>query len=77
MVPLSVPGMHSWGNFSLQLLGALGLSPWHGEIGGAFFVEQLRGSRYPIVHRMRRGRVQSVCAEVTKENAAPCDPRLS
>ena len=77
MVPASVPGMHSWGNLSLQWAGALGLSPLHGEVGGAFFVGQLRGSRYPIVHRTRRGRVQHVCVEVTEENATPRDPRLS
>jgi hypothetical protein len=51
MVPVSGPGMDSWGNLSGRWSGALRLSPLHGEGEGAFFVRQRCGPRYPSVYQ--------------------------
>ena len=37
MVSINLPGMSGWGNPYSRLPGALGLSPFPGEGGGAFF----------------------------------------
>src|SRR5438094_7232890 len=37
MTSISLTEINGWGNFFLTLLGALALSPSHGEVGGRFF----------------------------------------
>ena len=51
MVSVSVPRRRGWGNFVYNARRPRTISIAGGGLGAPFFVEQLRGSRCPIVHQ--------------------------